>query len=67
MALNFTFFTKIEHYIYEMDDWRHEKSLFLLRNLYVLGMSALMQSLANLGPTWTNFHPTWGMLGPNLD
>ena len=44
MALNFTFFTKIEHYIYEMDDWRHEKSLFFFRNLYVLGMSAVMQS-----------------------
>jgi hypothetical protein len=43
-APNFTFFTKIEHYIYEMDDWRHEKSLFFFWNLYVLGMSALMQS-----------------------
>ena len=41
--------------------------LFFLSNLYVLGMSALMQSLANLGPPWTNCYPTWRAPGPNLD
>ena len=49
-----------------MDRWRHENSLFFIRNLYVLGMSALMQSLANLGATWTIFYLTWGLLGTNL-
>ena len=29
-------------------------------------MSALMQSLANLGLTWINFYPTWGSLGANF-
>ena len=60
MALNCTILNKVDHLIYE-------NSLFFLRNLYVLRMSALMQSLANLGPPWTNFYPTWGILGPNLD
>ena len=60
MALNCMLLTKMDHLIYE-------NSLFFLRNLYDLGMSALMQSLTNLEPPWINFYPTWGILGPNLD
>ena len=59
MALNCTILNKVDNLICE-------NSLFFLRNLYVLRMSTLMQSLANLGPPWTNFYPTWGILGPNL-
>jgi hypothetical protein len=60
MALNCTILNKVDHLICE-------NSLFFFGNLYVLRMSALMQSLANLGPPWTNFYPTWGILGVNLD
>ena len=57
-----------------MDHWRHEKSLFFLWNLYVLGMSALMQSWANLDKflpnlegylvrILTNLAPVWTNFG----
>ena len=49
-----------------MGHWRHEKSLFFLWNLYVLGVSAFIQCLANLTPTWINFYPIWRLLGANF-
>ena len=60
MAFNCTIVNNVDHLI-------SENSLFFCRNLYALGMSALMQSLANLEPPWINFYPTWGILGLNLD
>ena len=52
-----------------MDQCRHENSLFFHRNLYILGMSALMQSLANLGSSYTNFYLTFTLENwfPNIE